>query len=85
MTIQYLDTRNKTYEWSDADTSGTAYVRIEIEQNGTTKVLKPFVGKTIVLQGRAGGIYGFGTFCGYLKDSVTGAVIAVKNGDYNIP
>jgi hypothetical protein len=84
MTVQYLDTLNKVYEWTAADTTGTAYVRIEIEQNGTTKVLRPYVGATRVLQAKQATIYGFGTFCGYLKDSASGAVVAVKSGEYYI-
>jgi hypothetical protein len=84
MTVQYLDTLNKTYEWTSADTSGTAYVRIDIEQNGVTKALRPFVGATRVLQAKQATLYGFGTFCGYLKDSASGAIVAVKSGEYYI-
>jgi hypothetical protein len=84
MTVQYLDTLNKIYEWSAGDTSGTAYARIEIEQNGVTKVLKPYIGTIKVLQAKLATLYGFGTFCGYMKDSASGAVVAVKSGEYYI-
>ena len=83
MSIQYPDTL-RTFELSSLEIPGAPYVRIEIEQNGVTKVLKPYVGALKVLQTKQATLYGFGTFCGYLKDSVSGTVVSVKSGKYHI-
>jgi hypothetical protein len=86
MTIEYpdIDKSNKQYIWEPGDTISPTGVRLEIAMNGATRVLKPDLGQVKVIQAKTGSFSGYGTFCGIMKDSLTGTEVQVKSGKFYI-